>query len=373
VTTRAAIRRHAREGGDRTVLPVDSRGRAIARTGFAILLFVLACWVAWDFLAPLAWAAVIAITAWPLYVRFAGLVPERGARLLAPLAFTLLVGLVFLVPVILVMQQLAQGSDAFVRWATEIRDNGLPVPGWVIGLPVAHEYLSQWWQANLADPKTALEWLRHFNLESITAWTRALGGELLHRLFAFFLTLLALFFMLRDGEQFGRRVVGAADRLLGDPGERLAGRMADAVRETVNGTVVVAVAEGVLIGVSYVLAGVPNPLLFALLTVAFAMIPFGAWVVFTAAALVLLVQGGSTLAAASVFGFGAAVMLIGDNFIWPALVGKTARLPFLLALVGIFGGLQAFGLIGLFIGPIIMTAVLVVWREWIDPQPGPSG
>jgi predicted PurR-regulated permease PerM len=130
--------------------------------------------------------------------------------------------------------------------------------------------------------------------------------------------------------------------------------------------------EGVLIGLGYVLAGVPNPLLFALLTAAFAMIPFGAWFAFTAAALVLLVQGGSLLVAASVFGFGAAVLLIGDNFIWPALAGNMARLPFLLALVGIFGGLQAFGLIGLFIGPVIMAAVLVVWREWINPQPHSS-
>jgi predicted PurR-regulated permease PerM len=73
-----------------------------------------------------------------------------------------------------------------------------------------------------------------------------------------------------------------------------------------------------------------------------------------------------------VFGFGSAVMLIGDNFIWPALVGSAARLPFLLALVGIFGGLQAFGLIGLFVGPVIVAAALVVWREWIGPQRNPQ-
>ena len=58
-------------------------------------------------------------------------------------------------------------------------------------------------------------------------------------------------------------------------------------------------------------------------------------------------------------------MLIGDQFVWPALVGKSARLPFLLALIGILGGLQSFGLVGLFVGPVIMAAVLTIWREWL--------
>ena len=127
----------------------------------------------------------------------------------------------------------------------------------------------------------------------------------------------------------------------------------------------VALAEAAIIGIGFVLAGVPHPLLFAVLTMAFAMLPFGAWAAFTAAALVLLFHGGSLLAAAGVFGFGATVMLIGDNFIQPALVGGTTRLPFLLALIGIFGGLRTFGLIGLFLGPVIMTAVLTVLREWV--------
>ena len=358
-----------REWSDREALPVNSRGRVMVRASFAVLLVLLALWVARDFLVPLAWAAVIAIAVWPAYARFTALVPGRRSDVLAPLVFTLLTGVVLLVPVILLVPHIAQASDAFVRWITELRENGIAVPGWAAQLPVAGEFLARWWEANLSNPGSALEWLRQLDLESVTGWTRALGGELLHRLVHFFLTLLALFFFLRDGAAIGDRILETADRLLGDPGERLASKMADAVRGTVNGTVVVAVAEGVIIGVGYVVAGVPNPLLFGMLTIAFAMVPFGAWAAFTAAALALLFQGGSLLAAGSVFGFGAAVMLVGDNFIWPALVGNTARLPFLLALIGIFGGLQAFGLIGLFVGPVIMAAVLIVWREWIAREP----
>jgi predicted PurR-regulated permease PerM len=114
-----------------------------------------------------------------------------------------------------------------------------------------------------------------------------------------------------------------------------------------------------------VLAGVPDPALFTILTTAFAMLPFGAWAAFTAAALALLATGGSGFAAAGVFGWGAIVMAAGDHFIWPLLVGGAARLPFLLAFIGIFGGLASYGLIGLFLGPVIMAAALTVWREWV--------
>ena len=92
--------------------------------------------------------------------------------------------------------------------------------------------------------------------------------------------------------------------------------------------------------------------------------------IFSSAALLLL-HDGNAMAAAAVFGFGALVMIIGDIFVWPALVGKQARLPFLAALIGIFGGLQAFGLIGLIIGPMILAALWTVWREWLL-RPDPS-
>ncbi len=98
------------------------------------------------------------------------------------------------------------------------------------------------------------------------------------------------------------------------------------------------------------------------------MVPFGAWAGFTAATLVLLLQGGSLLVAAGLAGFCAAVLLIGDNFIQPALIGGSTRLPFLLVLIGILGGLKSFGLVGLFLGPVIMAALLTVWREWVGME-----
>jgi predicted PurR-regulated permease PerM len=348
---------------EKTALPIDSRVQVVARATFAILLVLLALWVANEFLPALIWAAVIAITSWPIYTRFA---PAIGrSRVLAPLLFTLLTAFVLLVPVILAVHQIAQGSDDFTAWVSRLRENGLPVPSWVTQLPIVGEYLDRWWQANFSNPRNMVEWLRGINLQSITAWTSALGGALLHRLFLFLITLIALFAVLRDGARLADSALGAADLLLGDPGERLAGKVADAIRGTVNGLVVAAVTDGAVIGVAYVVARVPHPFLFAVLTTAFAMVPFGAWVALTAAVLMKLINGGTLLGAIGLFGFGAAVVLIADNSIQPALIRGTVRLPFLLALIGVLGGLQAFGLIGIFLGPVVMAALVTVWHEWI--------
>lgn len=288
---------------------------------------------------------------------------------MAPLSFTLIVGLVLFLPVGLAIHQAAQEGQSLLQSLAQIRQNGLPVPEWLPQMPLG-EQGARWWTANLSDPSSASELLGGtLDKEAQAAWTRTLGGQVLHRMFLFMMALISLFIILQNGAWIGNRVLDTADKILGDPGERLASKMVETVRGTVNGTVVVAVAEGIIIGASYVVAGVPSPLLFALLTIAFAMVPLGAWVVFTSAALLLAVQGGSVFAASAVFLFGAVVMLIGDMFVWPNLVGSQARLPFLAALIGIFGGLQTFGLIGLFIGPMILGALWIVWREWLLRSP----
>jgi len=358
----------AHDRGGKPALPADAGSRQNVRIVIALALLALTAWMAADFLTALAWAIVIAITTWPLYVRFAALIPPPLRRIVAPLLFTLLVGIVLLIPLMLALQQLAQASDAIVRWIAELQQSGVPVPAWIAQLPFTGDLLVNWWKTNLSDPQAAGQWLRGVNLESFTNWTRALGGEVLHRLMLFFITLLALFFLYRDGAWLSEHALATADRFIGDPGERLATKVVEAVRGTVNGTVVVAVVQGIILGVGYALVGSPDALLLALLTIAFAMLPLGLAMAVSLISLLLLAQGFGALPVLALFVFGMAVTIIGDNFIWPALVGRSARLPFLLALIGVLGGVQAFGLIGLFIGPVIMAVVLVIWREWIAPR-----
>jgi predicted PurR-regulated permease PerM len=284
------------------------------------------------------------------------------------LLFTFLTGLVLLVPIALAAHQIAQGSDTFAQSLNRLHESGITVPVWLVRLPIAGEYLDVWWHANLSNPDVLEQWLRGVNTENITAWTSTLGCVLLHRLFLFLITLIALFLVLRDGLWLADHALAIAGRTLGSPGERLVRKIADAIRATVNGTVAASIVKGTAIGIAYVLTGVPHPLLFAVLTMTLAMVPLGAWMALTTTVLVLLIEGGTWLGTAGLAGFGAAVLLIVEHLIQPILIGGAARIPFLLVLIGIVGGMQSFGLLGLFLGPVIMAAHLAIWREWISAE-----
>ena len=366
VSARAA--KSETKADNRQPLPLHPGARLTARVALAVMLLAAALWTAADFLPALIWAVILAVTVWPIYLRLAEPM-SGGPSTLSALLMTLAVGFLVFLPLALAAYQLALQNEGLIGWVAQARENGLPVAEWVERLPLAADTVRDWWQSNLTDPRAAAAWVQSLNLEKAGGVATTLGGQLLHRLFMFVVALVALFVLLRSGRELARQTLLTADRIFGDPGEGLAEKMIDAIRGTVNGTVIVAVAEGLLIGVGYFLAGVPSAITFTILTIAFAMLPFGAWAAFTAAAIALGVSGGPLWLALAVFGWGAIVMLAGDHFVWPALVGGAARLPFLLAFVGIFGGLATFGLVGLFLGPVIMAALLTIWREWVVMAP----
>jgi predicted PurR-regulated permease PerM len=335
-----------------------------------ILLTLLGLWIGRSFLLPMAWAATIAIALWPLYRRIARPKAGGGPLLLAPLGFTLATALALMLPLGLVAVEAAADSQAAVQWLAQAQKSGVQAPAWLGGLPFLGARAAAWWHTNLADPHGAASLLGRFDGAAMAHWMGAAAAQLASLSFFFLITLLALFFCLRDGDRIGLMVNRVARRLYGGFGERFVARLGEAVRGAVNGTVLVAIGEGLLIGIGYVAAGVPRPILFALATIAVAMLPLGAWLAFGIASLILVIQG-HVGAGIAVFGFGAAVMLIGDNFVQPALIGNAVKLPFLWTLVAIFGGLESFGLVGLFLGPAAMAALFLVWKEWLGADAGP--
>jgi predicted PurR-regulated permease PerM len=137
------------------------------------------------------------------------------------------------------------------------------------------------------------------------------------------------------------------------------------VRGTIDGLVLVGLGEGAVMAVAYVLLGVPHPILLGIATAIAAMIPFGAAVMFEIAAFALLTQDSVTGAILiNVIGF--AVVGIADHFVRPVLIGGATRLPFLWVLLGILGGVETLGLLGLFVGPATMAVLVMLWREFVE-------
>jgi len=240
----------------------------------------------------------------------------------------------------------------------------------VVGrMPFFTQQIIDWWSANLAAPGAITELLgRSADTGQFARLTQEVGVIIARRLTFFLFTILTLFFLFRDGVTLGKRFHTFAHRLLGQPGEYLAQLTVSAIRSTADGLVLVGLGEGAVLGVAYYVFGAPHPALLAAFTGLLAMVPFGAPIVFTLASVLLLIDG-SIGAAAGVSIVGWIVIGIADHAIRPILIGGAAKLPFLWVLLGIFGGLETFGLVGLFLGPAIMAALVSLWREWTDTVP----
>lgn len=349
---------------------VTPRRQLVARSLLATALVALGLWILFDFLPALAWSAVLAIALWPLYTRLLWVLPQGADRVLGPLLVTIGIAVIIIGPLVLLGIAIGRESHVVIGLVTEARHYGLAVPNWLVNLPLIGTPIADWWRENLTDPAVADELIGH-NLQLLTDAARHYGGEIVHRLALLLFTLLTLFFMFRDGGWLIERLRALSDRLIGLRGERIARQMIAAVHGTVSGLVLVGLAEGIVLGLVYLGAGLPYPASFGAVTGVAAVIPFAAPVVYIFAGLYLLAIG-NTLGGIIILVLGSIVVFIADHFVRPFLIGGAARLPFLAVLFGILGGLQTMGFVGLFLGPAVLAALIALWREWTEPEHSPA-
>ena len=336
-----------------------------ARLILALALVLLGVWIIHDFIASLAWAAVIAIAISPLYAKAEERWPHLRGGMTLPAITTLIIALLVLVPVGLGIFRAAAEAQDIVRWLTTVRETGIPVPHWLVSLPFGRDAAVRWWQQHLATPEATQAELARFNNRALLYHTQLVGKGLIHRTIIFLFTLLALFFLLRDADALVAQLKSAGQRLFGTSGERMGQQVVQSVRGTIDGLVLVGIGEGAVMAVAYLVLGVPHPLLLGAATAVAAMIPFGAAVMYAIAAFALITRDAMT-AAILVLAIGFAVVGIADHFIRPALIGGATRLPFLWVLVGILGGVETLGLLGLFVGPATMAVLVMLWREYVE-------
>lgn len=336
---------------------------------WSALVLLLSVWILRSFVEPLLWAAIIAIASWPIYRRFARSLPGWMASSLTPLAFTGLVAVFVLGPIVFAFGALIAQAQ---RWAGQIllaEKTGLAVPAWLEGLPLVGPGLSERWQALLGTPRGLEVWLQRSDASAVLGWAETLGQFIAHHLFVISFTLLVLFFLYRGGETLALHL----NRLLHD---RLGARApfielaTVALRATVNGMVILGFFDGGLTGIIYALCGVERAEVWGAVTGVLSLIPFLAYAVVAAVALALVAKG-AMLAAVAVGGLGTLVLFTGDKIVRPVLVGGAARLGFVWVLMGTLGGLELLGLLGLFVGPVALALGGALWQDWIRNRAHP--
>jgi hypothetical protein len=339
-----------------------------ARLVLAGLILASGIYVLSPFFAPLGWAVVLAIATWPLYQRFNLALPVKWRRDIAPLIFTVTITLVFILPLLLGAVEMGRELNGLVAWLRDADHGGSVVPDYMDKLPLVGDTIADWWRANMVNEGAITDRLAHVDTATLARVTQR-TAIFIARSFTFFVvTVLTLLFLFRDGATFARRVQVLVRKVLGRKGSELSALMVFAVRGTSDGVVLVGIGVGTLLGLGYLITGVPHAGLLGSLTALLAMIPFGAPAALGVACLLLMAKGATSFAIGLLV-FGSIVIFVADHFLRPVLIGGNAKLPFLWVFLGIFGGLASFGILGLFLGPTLMAALVSLWREWTAPRP----
>lgn len=330
----------------------------LALAGLALLAFL----VVTPFLVPIAWASILAYASWPVAMRIRGWCKNHDA--LAAGLTTLLAALTLFIPLIWLIW-LAQQELSHVYHALQaLLANPPPLSDSVKRLPWLGDWLTQQHAQLVAHPQgltTVLKTWITANSHDLASVAGDVGKNLVKLIFV----IVILFFFYRDGARIVGELRLVLTRFIGVQVHDYLHAAGTTTRAVVYGILLTAVVQSVVAGLGYWVAGLNSPVLFGVLTMILALIPFCTPLAWGSAGLWLLLQG-ETGAAIGVWLWGAAVVSQLDNFLRPLFISSVSPIPFLLVLFGVLGGLLAFGLVGLFIGPIVLSVAWAVWREWTE-------
>lgn len=329
---------------------------------FALTLLGGGCiWVLWPFLTALLWAAILASTSWSGFLWLDRAVGHR--RTLAASIMTLLVTLVLLVPVVAVAMGLADNVKELTHEVTALLKDGLPdAPAWMVNLPVVGDTIHNYWQQFAHDGQRLMHELEKF---AGPAQTAALsGGRMLGKgVIDIAMSVFLAFFFFLYGEGLANRLIVGLERLAGERATYLMGIARGTVTGVIYGILGTALAQGILAALGFAIAGVPGAVLMGVATFFLSVVPVGPPLIWGGVAIWLFQQGQPGWAIfVAVWGFFIVSMV--DNVIKPFIISRGSSLPFAIVFLGVLGGVLAFGVIGLFIGPTMLAVGYRLAIEW---------
>ena len=350
-------------------MPID-----LARLILAIIailgLLLLSLWILSPFFTAMIWALMIVVACWPLLIRLQRVL--IGRRALAVAVMTLLMLLIFIVPVALAVNTIVDNADTLKHWVRMVADFEMPPPpDWLATLPVVGSQLADLWTS-----------LREAGLESLIQRAAPYAGKGAQLLAAhagnlgmlvvhFLLTILIAAVMFAQGEAGAHRVLVLARRVGGESGEDAVRLAAAAIRGVAIAVVGTALVQSVLAGVGLAIAGVPFAALLTAVALILCIAQLGPGLVLIPA-VIWLFWTGDTGWGTFLLVWSAFAMTV-DNFVRPMLVRFGADLPLLLIFAGVIGGLLSMGMVGLFVGPVVLAVTWRLFEAWAGLRAAPPG
>ncbi|MDQ8024186.1 MAG: AI-2E family transporter YdiK [Moraxellaceae bacterium] len=336
--------------------------RLVLAVLFILALLLASLWVLLPFLGAGIWAAMIVIATWPMMI---SLQEKLGGR--RWLAVTLILAalvLLLILPLCLAVATLAVRADEIAGWATGVLEGPLPqLPAWVAGLPLVGTQLADLWTTVMEGD--ILQWRPQLAAagKAVAGWLVAHAGGAGMALLQFMLMIIIASVMYMRGEKAAAGVIAFFRRLAGEHGESVVVLAGQAIRSVAIGLVVTAVIQSLLGGVGVWVAGIPLAGLLTAIMFMATLAQVGPLIVLIPATIWLYWSGQT--------GWGTGLLVwaifVGsvDNVIRPWLIQRGADLPFLLVFIGVLGGLISFGMLGLFIGPVLLAVAWTLLDTWV--------
>ncbi|UOA08389.1 calcium-translocating P-type ATPase, PMCA-type [Methylobacter sp. S3L5C] len=328
-------------------------------------LLVLGFMVLQEFLLTLVWAIIIVYVMWPPYQWLKHKLKNRAS--LSAGVMTAIIATVIALTIYWLAAMLQDETKiAYQSLMGNFNHQPYLLPDFIVRIPWLGNYLQEWLDKLTNDRLEVATQLADWAKQGLGGFAKFLGS-IGHNVMKLGVILVTVFFCFRDGKDMLKQLQTGVVHFLGKYQHIYLQAAGSTVRAVVYGLVLAALAQGTLAGLGYAIAGVKAPLLFGAITALLAMIPMGATLVWF--------PTGITLIFMDQFWPGVGLLLWGflvvstvDNVIRPLVISGASRVPFLVVLFGVLGGLTTFGAIGLFLGPVILAVLLSVWQAWLKLQ-----
>jgi predicted PurR-regulated permease PerM len=328
------------------------------------ILISASFWVLRPFLLSVVWAAMIVVATWPLMLKVQARARRRS---FAVVAMTGAMLLIFVVPLVLATQALVGNMDTITGWMHSLPTAKIPPPpDWVSGIPLVGDKISErWTDVAVAGTGELLTRLQPF-MNDAAKWLAGAFGSVGIFAIEFLLTVVIAAILYAQGEAAREGLIRFGRRLAGDRGESIVLLAGQAIRAVALGVVVTALVQTVLAGLGLAVAGIPFAGLLTAVILMLCIAQIGPVIVLVPAVIWLFWKDAT--------GWGVALLvwtvIVGmlDNVLRPMLIRRGADLPLLLIFAGVIGGLIAFGIIGLFVGPVVLAVSYTLLKEWLAEQ-----
>jgi len=317
------------------------------------------------FISAILWAAILCFATWPIYELF--LRRLRGRRTLAAALTTAALSLVLIIPFVVVGVTFTGTIRSGIKWLDDRKEAGIPEPpAWLNRVPLVGERITESWQDYAADAESTLEEWKP-SLKEAGLWLLGHSVDLAKSFLDLVLSVLIAFFLYRDGEGLVARLREGMQRISGDSAQRMVDVVKTTVQSVVYGVIGTALAQGIVAGIGFAIAGAPGPMLLALLTFFLSFLPFGPPIVWIGASISLFAVG-KTGWGIFMIAYGLLVISVVDNIIKPIIISRGSKLSFIVMFIGVLGGVAAFGFIGIFIGPTLLAVGFSLAQEILEQR-----